>query len=153
MRNGQPRVADRIISALAAWGIDHLFGVGGANIEDIYDAAQSTGGGVRAVVAKHEFSAVTMAEGYHRTSGIPGVVMATSGADAMNLVPGSCRGPRRPHPAACPDQSAAPGLEGRGAFQDSSGRVGAFDAVELFRPISSFCARADDPQDIDKLLT
>ncbi|MFI8091881.1 thiamine pyrophosphate-binding protein [Streptomyces sp. NPDC086080] len=153
MRNSRPRVADRIISALADFGVDHLFGVGGANIEDLYDAAQATGGKVRAVVAKHEFSAVTMAEGYHRTSGKPGVVMATSGAGAMNLVPGLAEA----HAARIPllaliGQPPRP-LEGHGAFQDSSGLAGAFDAVELFRTVSRFCARVDDPSDLGKLLT
>lgn len=153
MRNGQPRVVDSIISALAELGVDHVFGVGGANIEDAYDAAQLSGGRVRPVVAKHEFSAVTMAEGYHRTSGRPGVVMATSGAGAMNLVPGLAEAYAARIPLLALIGQPPRALEGRGAFQDSSGRAGAFDAVELFRPISRFCARVDDPEDIGKLLT
>ncbi|WP_369268137.1 thiamine pyrophosphate-binding protein, partial [Streptomyces harbinensis] len=60
----------------------------GANIEDLYDAVQSAGAPLRALVAKHEFSAATMADGYHRASGRPAAVAATSGAGAMNLVPG-----------------------------------------------------------------
>ncbi|MFJ5034110.1 thiamine pyrophosphate-binding protein [Streptomyces sp. NPDC088560] len=152
MRNGPPRVADYIISSLAARGTDHVFGVGGANIEDLYDAAHLSDGAVRAVVAKHEFSAATMAEGYHRTSGRLGVAMATSGAGAMNLVPGLAEAYAARVPVlALIGQPPRP-LEGRGAFQDSSGRAGAFDAVRLFAPISRFCARVDTPGDTAALL-
>ncbi|MEU0132171.1 thiamine pyrophosphate-binding protein [Streptomyces sp. NPDC006289] len=153
MRNGQPRVADRIVSALAELGTDHLFGVSGANIEDIYDAAQHSGGRVTAVVAKHEFSAVTMAEGYHRTTGRLAVAMATSGAGAMNMVPGIAEAHAARLPLLALIGQPPRALEGRGAFQDSSGRAGAFDAVGLFRNISRFCARVDDPADLGKLLT
>jgi histidinol-phosphate aminotransferase len=73
------RLADYLAGALARLGVRHVFGVGGANIEDLYDAFHRTGGVVRAVVAKHEFSAATMADGYARTSGRPGVVAVTSG--------------------------------------------------------------------------
>jgi len=64
-----------------------VFGVGGANIEDLYDAVHATRGAVRGVVAKHEFGAATMADGYARATGRLGVVAATSGGGAMNLVP------------------------------------------------------------------
>ncbi|MEU6736818.1 thiamine pyrophosphate-binding protein [Streptomyces physcomitrii] len=152
MRKGPPRVADYVISSLADQGTDHVFGVGGANIEDLYDAAHLSGGRVTAVVAKHEFSAATMAEGYHRTSGRLGVAMATSGAGAMNLVPGLAEAYAARIPTlALVGQPPRP-LEGRGAFQDSSGLAGTFDAVDLFRPLTRFCARVDDPADIGKLL-
>ena len=59
------RVADFIVQQLAAESVGYLFGVGGANIEDIYDAAAFCEG-ITAVLAKHEFSAATMADGYSR---------------------------------------------------------------------------------------
>src|SRR3982751_5987463 len=68
------RLADFLARAPDPSGVRHVFGVGGANIEDLYDAFHRTGGVVRAVVAKHEFSAATMADGYARTSGRLGVV-------------------------------------------------------------------------------
>jgi acetolactate synthase I/II/III large subunit len=56
------RVVDHIVEHLAAIGVDYIFGVDGANIEDLYDAAffQSD---ITAVLAKHEFSALTLGEG------------------------------------------------------------------------------------------
>lgn len=56
----QHRVVDYIVEHLAAIGVDFIFGVGGANIEDLYDAVHFHGE-VTAVLAKHEFSAATMA--------------------------------------------------------------------------------------------
>ena len=81
------RVVDHIVGHLAAIGVDYIFGVDGANIEDLYDAAffQSD---ITAVLAKHEFSAATMADGYSRSGGGLGVVAANSGVSALNLVAG-----------------------------------------------------------------
>jgi acetolactate synthase-1/2/3 large subunit len=81
-------VVDRIVEHLRGLGADHVFGVHGANIEDLYDALSRAGAGVRGVIAKHEFSAATMADGYFRAGGRLRVVAATSGGGAMNLVPG-----------------------------------------------------------------
>ncbi|MCW2653365.1 MAG: acetolactate synthase, partial [Mycobacterium sp.] len=43
-RTGPPRVVDHIVERLAAIGVSHIFGVDGANIEDLYDAAHFCGG-------------------------------------------------------------------------------------------------------------
>ncbi|MDT5193916.1 MAG: acetolactate synthase large subunit, partial [Mycobacterium sp.] len=56
------RVVDYVVGSLAARGVSHVFGVDGANIEDLYDAAHFCDG-ITAVLAKHEFSAATMADG------------------------------------------------------------------------------------------
>lgn len=81
------RVVDHIVGYLAATGITHIFGVDGANIEDLYDAAHFRDD-ITAVLAKHEFSAATMADGYSRSGGGVGVVAATSGGGCLNTVPG-----------------------------------------------------------------
>jgi acetolactate synthase-1/2/3 large subunit len=80
------RVVDHIVERLAAVGVDHIFGVDGANIEDLYDAAHFQPE-ITAVLAKHEFSAATMADGYSRSGAGLGVVAATSGGGALNLLP------------------------------------------------------------------
>ncbi|MGW0415701.1 thiamine pyrophosphate-binding protein [Streptomyces collinus] len=145
------RLVDRLAAELAAAGVTHLFGVGGANIEDLYDAVHR-GGAVRGVVAKHEFSAVTMADGYARSTGRVGVVAATSGGGAMNLVPGLAEAYASRVPVLALVGQPPTGQEGQGAFQDSSGRAGSFDAREVFAPVSRFCARVDDPDSLAELL-
>src|ERR1700733_1821201 len=81
------RVVDHVGGVLAARGVSHFFGVDGANIEDLYDAAHFCDG-ITAVLAKHEFSAATMADGFSRATADLGVVAATSGGGSLNLVAG-----------------------------------------------------------------
>ncbi|MFE5407197.1 thiamine pyrophosphate-binding protein [Streptomyces sp. NPDC056580] len=146
------RLVDYLAGELARSGVTHLFGVGGANIEDLYDAVHR-GGTVRGVVAKHEFSAVTMADGYARTTRRLGVVAATSGGGAMNLVPGLAEAYASRVPVLALVGQPPTGEWGRGAFQDSSGRAGSFDASEVFGPVSRFCARVEDPDAFPELLS
>ncbi|OBB36006.1 thiamine pyrophosphate-binding protein [Mycobacterium sp. 852002-51961_SCH5331710] len=141
------RVVDHIVEYLAAIGVRHIFGVDGANIEDLYDAAFFRSG-IDAVLAKHEFSAATMADGYSRSGCGIGVVAATSGGGALNTVPalGEAFASRVPVLALI-GQSPTP-LDGRGAFQDTSGRNAALDAHALFSAVSVHCRRVTAPADI-----
>ena len=86
-RTAGSRVVDYVVDHLTVAGVSHVFGVDGANIEDLYDAAFFCPG-ITAVLAKHEFSAATMADGYSRATASLGVVAATSGGGALNLVAG-----------------------------------------------------------------
>ncbi|MFG2734066.1 thiamine pyrophosphate-binding protein [Streptomyces harbinensis] len=146
------RTVDHIVAFLRNQGLHDVFGVDGANIEDLYDAVQSAGAPLRALVAKHEFSAATMADGYHRASGRPAAVAATSGAGAMNLVPGlaELRASRVPALALIGQPPAA--LDGTGSFQETSGAAGTMDAERLFAEIGVFCARVREPGEIVTLL-
>ena len=141
------RVVDHIVEHLAAVGIDHIFGVDGANIEDLYDAAHFHPG-ITAVLAKHEFSAATMADGYSRSGAGLGVVAATSGGGALNLVAGLGEALASRVPVlALVGQTPSP-LDGLGSFQDTSGRNGSLDAEAVFSAVSLSCERVLDPADI-----
>lgn len=143
----QYRVVDHILECLGGIGVGHIFGVDGANIEDLYDAAYRHPG-ITAVVAKHEFSAATMADGYSRSGAGLGVVAATSGGGALNLVPGLAESLASRVPVlALVGQPPAP-MDGRGSFQDISGRNGSLDAETLFSAVSVFCRRIEKPDDI-----
>src|SRR6187402_194008 len=80
------RVSDYIASRLVDVGIRHVFGVGGANIEDMFAAIQRRRPEIRMVLGKHEHAAGTAADAYARLTGGLGVVFVTSGGGAMNLV-------------------------------------------------------------------
>src|SRR5690349_16244403 len=129
------RVVDYLVQAVSDMGVRHIFGVDGANIEDLYDAAYDAADRITAVVAKHEFAAATMADGYARSTAGFGVVCATSGGGAMNLVAGLAESHASRIPVLALVGQAPTDLEGEGAFQDSSGRAGTFDAAELFGTI------------------
>ena len=141
------RVVDHIVGYLAASGVDHIFGVDGANIEDLYDAA-SFRDDITAILAKHEFSAATMADGYSRSGAGLGVVAATSGGGCLNTVPGLGEAFASRVPVLALIGQPPMTLDGRGSFQDTSGRNGALDAEALFSAVSVFCRRVTTPEDI-----
>ncbi|WP_219807416.1 thiamine pyrophosphate-binding protein [Streptomyces sp. SM14] len=145
-------MVDYIAEFLPAQRLRHVFGVGGANIEDLYDAVHHAGAPLRALVAKHEFSAAAMADGHFRASGEPAVVVATSGAGAMNLVPGIAELRASCVPALVLIGQPPARLDGRGSFQETSGRAGSIDALRLFSEIGVHCARVEDPESITTLL-
>ena len=141
------RVVDHIVDQLSAAGVEYMFGVDGANIEDLYDAAHFHDD-VTAVLAKHEFSAATMADGYSRAGCGLGVVMATSGGGALNLVPGLGESLASRIPVLALVGQAPTALDGRGSFQDTSGSNGALDAEALFSAVSVYCRRITSPERI-----
>ena len=143
----QHRVVDHIVEHLARIGSDYIFGVDGANIEDLYDAAHFSSD-ITAVLAKHEFSAATMADGYSRGGAGLGVVAATSGGGALNLIPGLGESLASRVPVLALVGQPATTMDGRGSFQDTSGRNGSMNAEALFSAVSVFCRRVLTPADI-----
>ena len=141
------RVVDHIVEHLARIEIDYIFGVDGANIEDLYDAAHFRSD-ITAVLAKHEFSAATMADGYSRSGAGLGVVAATSGGGALNLVAGLGESLASRVPVLALVGQPATTMDGRGSFQDTSGRNGSLNAEALFSAVSVFCRRVSTPADI-----
>ncbi len=141
------RVVDQIVEHLAAIGVDYIFGVDGANIEDLYDAAFFRRD-ITAVLAKHEFAAATMADGYSRSGAGLGVLAATSGGGCLNTVPGLGEAFASRVPVLALIGQPPTTLDGRGAFQDTSGRNGALDAQTLFSAVSVYCRRVLAPADI-----
>jgi acetolactate synthase-1/2/3 large subunit len=146
------RVVDHIVEHLAAIGVSHIFGVDGANIEDLYDAAHFQPD-ITAVLAKHEFSAATMADGYSRSGAGLGVVAATSGGGCLNVVPGLGEALASRVPVLALIGQPATGLDGRGSFQDTSGSNGSLNAEALFAAVSLHCHRVTAPADIAPALT
>ncbi|WP_297724823.1 thiamine pyrophosphate-dependent enzyme [Mycobacterium sp.] len=144
------RVVDHIVERLASVGVDHIFGVDGANIEDLYDAAHFRTD-ITAVLAKHEFSAAAMADGYCRSgaglgSGL-GVVAATSGGGALNLVAALGESLTSRVPVLALVGQAPTTMDGRGSFQDTSGENGSLNAQAVFSAVSVSCERVLNPAD------
>lgn len=156
MRNGDRdhgrrprRVVDYLVGAIATMGVHHIFGVDGANIEDLYDAIFDAGIEMTGIVAKHEFSAATMADGYARSTSGLGVVAATSGGGAMNLVSGLAESYTSRVPVLALIGQSPTAVEGKGGFQDSSGRAGSINALRLLSEISRYCGRVERAADIE----
>jgi acetolactate synthase-1/2/3 large subunit len=149
--SGKYRVADHIVEHLRHIGVDYIFGVDGANIEDLYDAAYFRSD-ITAVLAKHEFSAATMADGYSRSGQGLGVVAATSGGGMLNLVPGLGESFASRVPVLALVGQPATGMDGRGSFQDTSGVNGSLNAEALLSTVSVFCRRVLTADDITTAL-
>jgi acetolactate synthase-1/2/3 large subunit len=144
-------VVDHIVSHLARTGVEYIFGVDGANIEDVYDAAYFRPD-ITAVLAKHEFSAATMADGYSRSGAGLGVVAATSGGGALNLVPALGESYASRIPVLALVGQPAITMDGQGSFQDTSGRNGSLNAEALFSQTSVFCKRVRNAAEIVSVL-
>ncbi len=84
MPNTQSRAADVLARRLALAGSRFAFGMPGGEVLTLVDALEAAG--IRFVLSTHENAAAFMAEGtWHRT-GAPGIVVATVGPGALNVV-------------------------------------------------------------------
>ena len=80
--------ADLLIELLVEEGVEFLFGYPGGAVLPIYDSIYRAKGTIEHVLFRHEQGSIHAAEGYARITGKPGVVIATSGPGATNLVTG-----------------------------------------------------------------
>jgi len=80
------RVADAIVKALEMEGVEHIFGIPGGAILEVYDALYDSE--IVHILTRHEQAAVHAADGYARATGKVGVAFATSGPGATNTVTG-----------------------------------------------------------------
>lgn len=80
--------ADIIVRVLIEQGCKTVFGYPGGQIINVYDSLYKYSTEIEHVLTAHEQGAVHAADGYARSTGKTGVVMATSGPGATNLVTG-----------------------------------------------------------------
>ena len=76
-----------IVEALKAEGVEHIFGLVGSHVLEIYDAIADAPE-IRHITVKHETTASGMADAYGRLTGKPGVVLVTAGPGATNSLTG-----------------------------------------------------------------
>jgi acetolactate synthase-1/2/3 large subunit len=85
----KPRTgAEVLVEALVRHGVDVVFAYPGGASMPMHQALTQWRDKVRTILPRHEQGGIFAAEGYARVSGKPGVVMATSGPGALNLVTG-----------------------------------------------------------------
>ena len=76
-----------IVEALKAEGVEHIFGLVGSHVLEIYDALADEPT-IRHITVKHETAASGMADAYGRLTGRPGVALVTAGPGATNSLTG-----------------------------------------------------------------
>lgn len=79
--------AEALIRGMEKEGVEHIFGILGGAIMDVYDVLYDNSS-IKHLTCRHEQVAVFAAEGYARASGKTGTCMATSGPGACNLITG-----------------------------------------------------------------
>lgn len=80
--------SDIIVECLLEQGVDTVFGYPGGAVLNIYDSLYMYSDKINHIITAHEQAACHAADGYSRTTGRTGVVIATSGPGATNLVTG-----------------------------------------------------------------
>jgi acetolactate synthase I/II/III large subunit len=80
--------ADVLVESLARNGVDTVFAYPGGASMPLHQALTRYRDRIRTILPRHEQGGIFAAEGYARASGKPGIVMATSGPGALNLVTG-----------------------------------------------------------------
>ncbi|HSS61933.1 MAG TPA: biosynthetic-type acetolactate synthase large subunit [Candidatus Limnocylindrales bacterium] len=119
--------ADMVLEALEREGVEYIFGYpGGANLP-IYQHLHEHPR-LKHILVRHEQGAAHMADGYARACGKPGVVFATSGPGALNLVTGLCTAYMDSVPMIAITGQVVSTQVGRDAFQESD-VIGATSSV------------------------
>jgi acetolactate synthase-1/2/3 large subunit len=77
-------IGQTLVAALAARGVDVVFGIPGVHTIELYRGL--SGSGIRHVTPRHEQGAGFMADGYARATGRPGVVFVITGPGLTNVL-------------------------------------------------------------------
>ena len=144
-------VKDYICHFLEEQEISHVFGVSGANIEDLYSSIVKNKK-TAIVLAKNEYNAGMMAIGSYLSSKIIKMVLTTSGAGILNTIPVLAEGHCSKLPFVVISGAVPQNLEGKGAFQDTSGEGDSFDLNKILAPCTQAVFNIRAPGEIPKAL-
>ncbi|MCA0333956.1 MAG: biosynthetic-type acetolactate synthase large subunit [Bacteroidetes bacterium] len=133
--------AEAVIQSLRAEGVKTIFGYPGGAIMPIYDALFHHLESVNHILTRHEQGAIHAAQGYARTSGKTGVVFATSGPGATNLITGLADALIDSTPLVCITGQVASHLLGTDAFQET-------DVMGISMPVTKWNCQVTHAADI-----
>jgi len=120
--------AEMLIEEFVRQGVDTVFGFPGGYIISIYDALYKNAHRLRHILPAHEQGAAHAADAYARVSGMTGVVIATGGPGATNLVTGIANAYLDSVPVVFITGNVAVPMLGQDSFQD-------IDIVDVTLPI------------------
>ncbi len=140
--------ADLIARALAACGVDIVFGLPGVHNIALWPACADAG--VRILGSRHEQGSAYAADGYARTTGRPGVVLVTTGPGAANTLAavGEAQAAHSPVVVIASDIAASlrtPGVY-RGVLHECRDQGG------MFAPVTKGVLRASDAAELGDLV-
>jgi len=134
-----------VLESLIAEGVDTIFGYPGGAIMPIYDALYDYNDKLNHVLVRHEQGGTHAGQGYARTSGKVGVVFATSGPGATNLVTGLADAQIDSTPLVCITGQVFAHLLGTDAFQET-------DVINITTPVTKWNYQVTDANEIPEVL-
>jgi acetolactate synthase-1/2/3 large subunit len=137
--------AQALLEACIAEGVDTIFGYPGGAIMPIYDALYDYHDKLEHILVRHEQGGIHAGQGYARTSGKTGVVFATSGPGATNLVTGLADALIDSTPLVCITGQVFAHLLGTDAFQET-------DVINITTPVTKWNYQITDANEIPSVL-
>jgi acetolactate synthase-1/2/3 large subunit len=134
-----------LLEGFIAEGVETIFGYPGGAIMPIYDALYDYNDKLKHILVRHEQGAIHAAQGYARTSGKTGVVFATSGPGATNLVTGLADAMIDSTPVVCITGQVFAHLLGTDAFQET-------DVINITTPVTKWNYQVTDATEIPEVL-
>jgi acetolactate synthase-1/2/3 large subunit len=134
-----------VLLSLVEEGVDTIFGYPGGAIMPIYDALYDYSDKLKHILVRHEQGGIHAAQGYARTSGKVGVVFATSGPGATNLVTGLADSLIDSTPVVCVTGQVFAHLLGTDAFQET-------DVINITTPVTKWNYQVTDASEICSVL-
>ncbi|MBX2934235.1 MAG: biosynthetic-type acetolactate synthase large subunit [Ferruginibacter sp.] len=134
-----------VLEALVAEGVTTVFGYPGGAIMPIYDALYDYHHKLQHILTRHEQGSIHAAQGFARTSGETGVVFATSGPGATNLVTGLADAMIDSTPVVCITGQVYAQLLGTDAFQET-------DIINITTPVTKWNYQITDASEIPSVL-
>jgi acetolactate synthase-1/2/3 large subunit len=137
--------SEAVLRAFVAEGVDIIFGYPGGAIMPIYDALYDYHDKLTHILVRHEQGAIHAAQGFARASGRTGVVFATSGPGATNLVTGLADAMIDSTPVVCITGQVFAHLLGTDAFQET-------DVINITTPVTKWNYQVTDAKEIPSVL-
>ena len=134
-----------LLEGMLAEGVDTIFGYPGGAIMPIYDALYDYAEKLKHILVRHEQGGIHAAQGYARTSGKVGVVFATSGPGATNLVTGLADAMIDSTPVVCITGQVFAHLLGTDAIQET-------DVINITTPVTKWNYQVTDANEIPSVL-
>ena len=136
--------AEILLRALEMEGVDTIFGYPGGAVLYIYDALYKCKS-IKHFLSRHEQGSVHAADGYARSTGKPGVVVATSGPGATNLVTGIATAYMDSIPMVVITGQVPTSAIGRDSFQEA-------DITGITLPITKYGFLVKDIKDLARCI-
>lgn len=137
--------ADAVLRSLVAEGVETIFGYPGGAIMPVYDSLYHYQDKIHHVLTRHEQGAIHAAQGFARATGGVGVVMATSGPGATNLITGIADAMIDSTPLVCITGQVASPLLGSDAFQET-------DIISISMPATKWNYQVTKAEDIPEAI-